>query len=170
LSKRLERLDFDPVSTVFEPPSPNVQADLARVEETVGVLPLSLRAWYEEVGHVSLMGDVPGICSYENDYRVGDEIIHIMSDPLVVDPLIQSLVEYEEYAEAEEDSRFLFPLAPDRYHKHNISGGGDEGIYVPELRADGIYTGSDGPFVEYLRQSYYWGIRRMVRSQGLGSR
>jgi hypothetical protein len=77
-----------------------------------------------------------------------------MSDPLVISPLSFLLTEYEE---CEEPAPFLLPLAPDLYHKHNISGGCPDGIRVPSRRADAIYTGWDDYFVRYLRRSFHWG-------------
>jgi hypothetical protein len=44
---------------VYLPPGPDIVAYLEEVERRVGLLPLSLRAWYEVVGSVNLMGSHP---------------------------------------------------------------------------------------------------------------
>jgi len=47
---------------------------------------------------------------------------------------------------------FVLPLAPDRLHKDNLSGGGPPyGIVLPDGCADGLFAGETTmPFVSYL--------------------
>ena len=45
----------------------------------------------------------------------------------------------------------MLPLAPDRYHKTNTSGGGPYGIVLPDGCADALFTwDTTMPFVSYL--------------------
>ena len=46
---------------------------------------------------------------------------------------------------------FVLPLAPDRLHKANISGGGPYGFRLPDGCAEGVFVGEVAmPFVAYL--------------------
>ncbi len=63
---RLHALDFrfvDPAQA-HEPPTPALLARLDALESEAGPLPLALRAFYEEVGSVCLMGSHPRLSSY----------------------------------------------------------------------------------------------------------
>lgn len=100
---------------VHVPPAPDVGERIARLESTAGVLPLSLRAWYEEVGSVNLIGRHP------------DWDPHAYPDPLVVEGLEAWGFEYECWQDAREQDPehphpFSLPIAPDALHKQNVSG------------------------------------------------
>ena len=46
---------------------------------------------------------------------------------------------------------FVLPVAPDRFHKDNVSGGPPCGVIVPDGCADGLFVGETTmPFVSYL--------------------
>ena len=46
---------------------------------------------------------------------------------------------------------FVLPVAPDRLHKENVSGGQPYGIVLPDACADGLIAGeATMPFVSYL--------------------
>lgn len=46
---------------------------------------------------------------------------------------------------------FVLPVAPDRLHKANISGGGPYGFRLPDATAEGLFIGEVAmPFVSYL--------------------
>ncbi len=49
------------------PPGPNTPEQLRRLAELVGPLPLSLRAWWETVGSVTLQG------AFEDEYGDGED-------------------------------------------------------------------------------------------------
>lgn len=74
---------------------------LARVEERFGHVPTAVRAWYERVGAVCLMGDGMGICSYFTPLPVHDQE-EVFADPLVIDPpsadSIELVGKYREHA------------------------------------------------------------------------
>jgi hypothetical protein len=128
-------------------PEPAAAARLDEVEERIGPLPLSLRAWVEEVGAVDLNGSHP-------DWP------EVTTDALVVDPAPGGgaaseaiLAEHDERG----GGRFPLPLAHDHLHKAGISGGEPYAMWLPDAAADGKWVGDDlhrGTFVEYLRSAF----------------
>lgn len=45
----------------------------------------------------------------------------------------------------------MLPLAPDRLHKENVSGGPPYGVILPDASADGLFAAETTmPFVSYL--------------------
>src|SRR5260370_37582619 len=92
-------------------PNSALMADAVELEQRVGPIPLSLCAFWQVVGTVSLIGRAP---EGWPDY----------SDPLFVSPPDYGLFEVRE-RESGEDSEgtFMCGLAPDVLHKDNISGG-----------------------------------------------
>jgi hypothetical protein len=128
-------------------PEPDAAARLDAVEARIGPLPLSLRAWLEEVGAVDLNGRHP-------DWP------EVMTDALVVDPAPGGGSPSEAIL-AEHDERgggpFPLPLAPDYLHKAGISGGEPYATWLPDAAADARWHGDDlhrGTFVEYLRSAF----------------
>lgn len=140
-------LDIPP----FVPPPPDVAAQLDRLEERTGRLPLALRCWFEDVGQVNLVGNHP---AWNFAY----------TDPLVVaSPIDYVLSEHEEW-EAERGTEFdrgvfVVDLAPDYLHKANVSGGPSYAMAVPDEGADGLFLweGHQTTFVNYLRICFRWG-------------
>jgi hypothetical protein len=168
---------------VWQPPTPETKAQLARLQTEYGPLPLSLRAWYEIVGAVSLRGR----------FAEGpdDDGWLPMNDPLMMDPLDGILNELDderrwiaEHPErAAEDGllrsdvpQWLLTIAPDIFHKAHISGGAPYQVRVPDRRADApvlnlsvfVATPPGAPtpqqqmwlnemFVSYLRRTLHWG-------------
>ncbi|HCU95032.1 MAG TPA: hypothetical protein DHU96_20920 [Actinobacteria bacterium] len=50
---------------------------------------------------------------------------------------------------------FVLPLAPDRLHKENVSGGPPYGIILPDACVDGLFIGETTmPFVSYLNRVF----------------
>lgn len=64
---------------VFAPPHHNVQQTLAQLEALVGTLPLSLYAWYEQVGEVNFVGRAPQSWS---PIRFKDEVLRRFIGPV----------------------------------------------------------------------------------------
>jgi hypothetical protein len=136
-----------------EPPS-DIVAQLDVLEQEIGPLPLSLRAFYQEVGGVNFAGwyeDVDGF------------------DPLFVYPFDRQLIEgpdegppaysddwallsLEEEQPAPEEFYSLI-IAPDRFHKRNVSGGAPYEIHLPNSAADASLLNEPHgtTFVHYLR-------------------
>ena len=53
---------------------------------------------------------------------------------------------------------FVLPVAPDRLHKANISGGSPYGFRVPDGCAEGIFVAEEAmPFIEYLNRVFACG-------------
>ena len=132
---------------IFDPPGPQTAPGLAKLEkECGGPLPISLRAWYEVVGGVSLMGS-HDVLNPEGEYT---------ADPLVVAPLREILVMVESLGD---EGEMDLMVAPDDFHKANISGGEPYSITVPDARADAPfkYEWHETTFVNYLRKAFEWG-------------
>lgn len=163
---------------VFAPPQSGVGACIAELEQRSGALPLSLRAFYEVVGAVNLVGEPPEAWS---DWRAVPDGI----DALYVYPIGVVLEEAERWRErcgdvsaeqwrspapGEEDlcdsqayaalppECWLIPIAPDEWHKYDISGCGAYEIAVPTLTADArlLTERHHSTFVDYLRRCLRW--------------
>ncbi len=168
------RFEIAPRSTWIEnpdfyrPPSADMGRRIAELEATAGRLPLSLRAWYEVVGEVDLEGNHP-----DWDGRG-------YADPLVVEGLTGWASEYEEWQYQMEGSEvvepFLLPIAPDFYHKANVSGGAPYSVTLPCEDADALLVDEwhETYFVDYLRIAFRWGgfpgWERLGLGQGRGER
>ncbi len=145
-----------PACSAWMPPDETFLAELAAFDRDYGPLPLVLRAWYEEVGQVNLMGDHPKLNCY---YHEGPA-----SDPLVVfyagDEVIDQIEEDEE--EGRRGRRlYSFDIAPDACHKSNTSGGSPTFFKVPNAGFDGPLVCDDEWdsmfFLPYLRICFAWG-------------
>ena len=135
--------------TVFDPPGKQTAAQIRKLEKAAGgPLPLSLRAYYEEVGGVSLMGSHPVL----NPLEQGP------GDPLVVAPIEEMLQMIESFGMEGDDELGLW-IAPDDFHKANVSGGEPYTIKIPDPKADGpfLYEFHNTTFVKYLRIAFQWG-------------
>ena len=142
---------WQPNQRVHTPPAPDVARQVAALQAMVGPLPLSLRAWYEIVGDVNLMGRHPA----------WDE--RACPDPLVVEGLSAWDSEYADWRDQREegggDEPFVLPFAPDYYHKANVSGGSPYGVVLPCPSADApvAMEWHETTFVDYLRVAFRWG-------------
>jgi hypothetical protein len=145
---------------VFQPPSPETTRLLDELEQRVGLLPLSLRAFYLEVGGVNLTG-MPPWAPRVLDY-----------DPLFIFPLTELLQDVEMWsqdgdegtAEAEQREESAHEglgeagdtdlwLSPDAPQKFRVSGGDPYTMTTPNANIDGVFHDGyhDVTFVEYLR-------------------
>src|SRR5437762_11826246 len=128
---RLHSLGFQFVEpeAVFPGPEPRTEEAIERIEREVGPLPLAIKLFWRRVGSVNFMGAHPDWegCEYP--------------DPLVVYPPSQAIYELEEFlGDREERMRFgvpyRVPIAPDSYHKENVSGGMFYNLSVPAVADD----------------------------------
>jgi len=122
-------------------PSSKMQSDCDELESEAGTLPLSLTAFWNEVGSIDLVGMHP---SWSDGL-----------DPLVVDPPEGAL----SFLFDEGDGIFV-GLAPDDLHKDNTSGGDPYGLQLPNPSADFLlmYERHNMLFVPYLRLAILnWG-------------
>ncbi len=143
---------------VFALPHADVQEQIAELETLAGPIPLSLRAWYETIGAVNLVGAAP------KPWRLDEQ-----GDPLYVYPIEDALAEYADWEAAHaawaagdklnDPGPFRVPIAPDYLHKYNISGGMWYHIVLPNPTADAPLQAERhaGMFVEYLRICFRWG-------------
>jgi len=136
------------------PPSESMRADCAELESEAGPLPLSLLAFWQEVGAIDLVGMHPA-------WPDG-------LDPLVVDPPEAALsFLYDD----EEDGQGRFAgLAPDNLHKDNTSGGDPYGVQLPDPSADFLfmYERHNSLFVPYLRLAILqWGGLPGLEGRGI---
>lgn len=137
----------------FLPASDQASAQLNRLTALTGPLPLTVAAWLRLVGDVWWVGTHP-------DWPEASE-----ADPFVLElegrrwpsaPLIDFFAgELDEWTEAAAEDPaaggFVLPVAPDRLHKANISGGAPYGFRLPDACADAVFVGEVAmPFVDYL--------------------
>ncbi len=129
------------------PPSSEMNADCASLEEQVGQLPISLVAFWQEVGSVDLVGMRPA----------WPELL----DPLVIYPPEAALSDLDTGEDVIDSSgQFEATLAPDDLHKDNISGGAPYSVALPEPSADFVLLNERHGllFVSYLRLAIlHWG-------------
>ena len=156
LVSRLQSIGYefetsDGLSVPYAPPISNAKSILDAMESETGPWPLALRAWYEVVGSVNLMGFHP---DWPNDY---DDPHFIYTDPLVLDPIEPMFDIWRD--EVEEPGTSILPIAPDYYHKADVSGGGPYGIVLPNEAADARVAREwhDTTLVNYLRECFRWG-------------
>jgi hypothetical protein len=122
-------------------------------------VPISLQAWCLEVGGVDLCGTHPawprtaysGLGKCEED-----------GDPWYTDPLSIWFdpVEWLQACRDEEvESAQLLEIAPDEFHKANISGAGPICISAARPEFDPVLIGQSGSFtlLSYLRWAFEWG-------------
>ncbi|WNV86996.1 hypothetical protein [Umezawaea sp. Da 62-37] len=137
------------------PPTPEASAHVDWLERRFGAVPMTLSSWARIVGDVWLVGTHPRWPT------------SAAADPLVVEvegsrhpggPSIRGFVddEWNGWLELQGEDPgaagpFVLPLAPDRLHKDNTSGGGPYGIVLPDTCVDGLLTcQTTMPFVSYL--------------------
>jgi len=161
----------------FASPSPDTPALLDALEARLGLLPLSLRAWYELVGGVNLVGMYPvddgesaegfmNVMQHRARQRVaapgGDTTPAPWSrkhdlDPLWVYPLATAARSVAR--PWFNDGAHHLELAPDEHFKYLIAGGGSYTVKLPYTAADAPleYEWHETTFVDYLRTCFRWG-------------
>jgi len=139
-------------------PSEETPQRLERFEELVGAIPLSVRAFWSEVGAVNLVGAHPRWEELFQRHMIrGLEPPNL--DPLFVEGLSEHLLDLYAYERSQGEELFPLPLAPDGYHKYNISGSGGYEIALPDASADAplLNEWHDTTFVNYLRVCLHYG-------------
>jgi hypothetical protein len=107
---------FPVKSAALAKPDAEFRAHIAELERFAGAIPLSLMAFWDVVGRVSLIGRARGGWP---EY----------GDPLVVEAPTAGLADFHDWrvdlemGEHATDEVFLCPIAPDVLHKDNVSGG-----------------------------------------------
>jgi hypothetical protein len=148
---------------VHEPPTDDELADIARLDEETGGLPIAFAACLREVGGVSFLGDCAALQLFYNEpysprtMPPGPEY----PDPLSLPPASYLRDSWDEFREdAEPGDEFGFAFAPDELHKANISGS-THVLYLPDRSPDPVIYRVAGrrdvTLVTYLRISIGWG-------------
>jgi len=161
LAERLHASGWISWSGALRTPPSRADFDaMERIEATTGApLPPSLRAFWEVVGGIDFAW------AYQRKAlppRLGGELDWRRLDPLVVDParaMIRVIEGWVDEFGEESDEPLRLELAPDYWHKANISGGPAYAIDVPFLGADPLFAEEENelPFVDYLRLCFRWG-------------
>ncbi|HRX82385.1 MAG TPA: hypothetical protein P5307_25135, partial [Pirellulaceae bacterium] len=159
-------------SIPLTPPDARSHEILALYRELLGPLPLTMSAWIEQVGDVSLLGHNP---NWEPPRVVNDTFY---PDPMVVDFTLgagrpsRSAISLEEYKIDLEDKRddilsftknadlnvreYNLDYAPDYCTKQGYSGGAPYCVYLPDAAVD-AWTGNEEYFVDYVRRCFSYG-------------
>jgi hypothetical protein len=153
IARRLPTLGYvleDPTAA-FPGPEPDTDAAIERIDREIGALPLTLKLFWRRVGGVNFIG--------HHDEWTGCDY----PDPLVVHPPSVAIFELDEFL-GDQDERlrsnfpYLVPIAPDYYHKENVSGGMWYNLSVPAAADDPPLN--DEPhgttFVGYLELAVRW--------------
>jgi hypothetical protein len=162
----------------FSPPPANVARLLAELEARTGVLPLSLRAFYEVVGAVNFVGEPPPAWPDWRAVPDGLDALYVYPVAGTIEDAYAWEDEYGELTEEEwslpgpgEDDPcdvrayaalphdcWLVPIAPDEWQKYDISGCGAYEIAVPNPAADArlLTERHCTTFVNYLRICMRW--------------
>jgi hypothetical protein len=127
-----------------EPPS-DIVAQLDAFEREIGPLPLSLRAFYQEVGGVNFVG-------WYQDMEGFDPVFVYLFDRELVDVDEQPKTSSAEVQPIKEE-RYSIVVSPDFYHKMDASGGDPYTMRLPNAAADALLLDErhDTTFVDYLR-------------------
>jgi hypothetical protein len=155
---RFHTNDFQqkPVTPHF-PPTPRAVEVATWLEEQFPAVPLTLLSWIHLVGDVWFVGTHPRW----PESAAGDPLALEVEGARYPGSSIEGYFEeemeaYEELVETDADADpFVLPLAPDRLHKDNTSGGDPYGIVLPDGCVDGIFVAeTDVPFVAYLNHVF----------------
>jgi hypothetical protein len=140
--------DAQRLMPVFAPPSAQVHSIIAAIEEKAGMLPLSLRAFYEIVGTVRFAG------SHQEWQLNGHHL-----DALEVHSAELALEGYDDWGTEDGEYRMSVPISADEYHKDGMSGAGPYTIVLPEPGMDARLQNEwhRTTFANYLRECFRWG-------------
>ena len=127
------------------------------LEGRFDAVPMTMLSWLRLVGDVGLVGTHP----QWKESAAGDPLVIELEGSRWPDEPMQRYFEGELEAWGEwpgADRMFVLPLAPDRIHKMNVSGGPPYGIVLPDGCADGLFVGETTmPFVSYLNWAFSHG-------------
>ncbi len=138
---------------LLTPPPASVEADLEFLRRSVGSLPLALTEFWLIVGQIDLMGHHP-------DWAPAN-----YPDALVIYGLEVVLADFREWRQNAEDLEVVgeeplrVNLAPDFYHKENVSGGLPYSVELPSSAVDPpmLFEPYSTTFIGHLRLAFQWG-------------
>lgn len=167
LHSRLLDLNYrfiEPESAYKKPISTNTQKNLPYIEQLFGILPLSVRMWYEMIGEVYFVGDHPLLATSRPSER------SIGSDPFCCYIWEINENNFDSYLDDGVPPDAM-DFSPDAAAKGGFSGASDS-LVVSQNAMDGIvvYVGmvkliddklildvKEPYFVDYLRNVFLWG-------------
>lgn len=133
----------------LSPPEGDLSAVIAEIERRAGILPLSLRAFYEVVGGCNFVGAHP---LWESERL---DPLEVLSAHAVL-----RLDQWNHWSDdRRDDGTCELPIAPDEYFKYLYGGGGPYAISLTGMVADAplIHEWHHTTFVNYLRICFRWG-------------
>ncbi|MEU8217273.1 hypothetical protein AB0C47_16030 [Micromonospora taraxaci] len=156
---RFHQNDDDQTPTEpYTPPGPKAEELLHWLEQRLGPLPMVLSSWIRIVGDVWLVGTHP---QWLNSAAADPLVLELAGSRYPNSDIREYFAEeIEAWQEDQEDldEPFLLPVAPDHYHKGNVSGGGPYGIILPDASADAHFVGEARmPLVAYLNGAFRHG-------------
>lgn len=160
LKSRLSERDFEfeQPEEALPGPEPGAIAAIKHIESEAGLLPLSLKLFWLRIGSVNFCGHHP-----EWELETGCDF-EGYPDPLLVYPPSIAVAELEDFLlDKEERLRCQYPyavsIAPDSYHKADVSGGMWYNISVPAIADDPPLNDEwhKTTFLNYLEIALKWG-------------
>jgi hypothetical protein len=136
-----------------QPPAGRADEVLGWLARHFDAVPMTLVSWLRYVGDVWLVGTHPdwSASSFADPLVIELEGSRY-ADPSIVRYFEDELDAYEEARGAGQPEPFVLPVAPDRLHKKDVSGGPPYGFVLPDACADGMFSAELVlPFVSYLR-------------------
>jgi hypothetical protein len=138
--------------TAHHTPGAHVDEVYGWLTDHFNVVPMTLVSWLRLVGDVWLVGthhEWPE--SSSADPLVIELEGAMYPDHSITDYLDDELLGHEESSRPGSLRPFRLPVAPDRLHKENVSGGPPYGFVLPDGCADGVLAAEVSmPFVSYL--------------------
>jgi hypothetical protein len=146
--------------TPHVPPTAAAGAHADWLAGRFGPVPMTFMSWVRLVGDVWLVGTHP---QWAESASADPLVIEAEGSRYPGEPIRRHIEdEHEQWQErAAQDpaaALFVLPLAPDRLHKDNVSGGPPYGLILPDRSADGLFAAETPmPFVSYLNQVFSHG-------------
>jgi hypothetical protein len=163
-----EGFQFDNEDEVLPGPDDDTDEIIEEIENEAGVIPVSLKLFWQRVGSVNFCGGHP-------DWQLDPDCEpEGYTDPIFVYPPSVALEELESFlSDKEERLRcsfpYLVPIAPDFKHKADVSGGMWYNISVPAVADDPPLNAEwhKTTFLNYLEIALKWagfpGLERLPK-------
>lgn len=136
-------------------PQPDTPRRIAELERMAGVMPLALRAFYEEVGGVNFIGLPPEPWEeMAGEYGLDPLWVYPFDDHVLQDCRAWAAWQRDEGGA----EPYAIPIGPDYDLKYGASGAGEYEIRLPKAAADAPVEleWHQTTFVEYLRICLRW--------------
>jgi hypothetical protein len=143
---------FDRPEEVMPGPDPNAQSVINQIESVAGTLPQALKLFWLGVGSVDFSGRHP-------DWRGCEYLDQLMVFPanVALEELNEYISDREERTQAKEP--YSVPIAPDIFHKANVSGGLAYALAVPATAEDPplLYAAPAVSFLAHIDRALQYG-------------